>query len=225
MEFDIKNVLFVVLKKFWVIVTIAVIAFTAVYSYNKFLVAPLYSSSVVMYVNNNISETATPSVNTNTIETARKLVSSYAIILKTDEFLTKVIENANVDGTPQLLRSRLKISSINNTEFFETVVIWSDPLEAAAIANAISDLSDREITGVMTNATSVRVVSRAKADRNAISPKTLTNSIIGGVGGLVLAVILVLAIEMFDIRIKDEEDLIANYKIPLLGIVPLIVQE
>lgn len=225
MEFDIKNVLFVVLRKFWVIVTIAVIAFTAVYSYNKFVVAPLYSSSVVMYVNNNFSETATPNVNTNTIEAARKLVSSYAIILKTDEFLTKVIENANVDGTPQLLRSRLKISSINNTEFFETVVIWSDPLEAAAIANAISDLSDREITGVMTNTTSVRVVSRAKADRNPISPKTLTNAIIGGVGGLVLAVIVVLAIEMFDIRIKDEEDLVANYKVPLLGIVPLIVQE
>ena len=46
------------------------------------------------------------------------------------------------------------------------------------------------------------------------------NTVFGGLIGAILSFLVVLIVDLADIRIKDEDDIIENYTVPLLGSVP-----
>lgn len=46
------------------------------------------------------------------------------------------------------------------------------------------------------------------------------NTIMGFLIGVILSFLVVLIVDISDIRIKDEDDIINSYSIPLLGTVP-----
>lgn len=66
----------------------------------------------------------------------------------------------------------------------------------------------------------VQLAQRAVVPTSPSSPKTLRNTLIGGVMGLLLGLGLVLLLERLDRRIREPEELETIYRAPLLGVVP-----
>ena len=66
----------------------------------------------------------------------------------------------------------------------------------------------------------VQVTKAAKVPTSPSSPKVSRTTILGGLGGLIVGLVLAFLLERIDRRIREPKDLEAIYGLPLLGVVP-----
>ena len=72
------------------------------------------------------------------------------------------------------------------------------------------------------NVDNVSVLSSAEGTATKVSPKAIVNIIGSLLLGLVLAIIVIAFKEVFDKRIRTEEDVEKELQIPVLGSIPKI---
>lgn len=191
------------------------------YGYAKFMITPRYQASALMYVNNSSISLSGASVtfSTSQLSAARSLVDTYSVIMKTRMTLNAVIRAAGVDYSYEKLYGMVRAESKDDTEIFAITVTSTDPEEAALLANTIADVLPDKISDVM-EGSSVKVVDRAVVPSRSISPGTSRYTMIGVLIGLLISCGVVVLVELFDNVIRDEDYLMQTYDIPLLGLVP-----
>lgn len=67
------------------------------------------------------------------------------------------------------------------------------------------------------NIDNVSILSKADGTATQTEPKMLVNALIGLVVGLMIAAIVIILREIFDTRIKNEQDVLDELDIPVLG--------
>lgn len=217
-EITLQEIFMIIWRKIWIILLATIIGGAASFSISAFVLDPTYTSRISMYVNNN-KENESTVANLNDINASQKLVSTYIEILKSDNVLSKVIEESGLGYTPSNIRSMMSASAVNGTEIFEVKVTTEDAEEAALIANTIAEVAPAEIIRVV-KAGSVELIDEARPATVPTSPNVMLNTIIGIMLGGVLSVLGVLVVAMLDTRVKSEEDLKKYYTIPVLGSIP-----
>ena len=97
-EIDLGRLCFAVLDRAWLVTLVAVLCAVIAFTYTFFFISPQYRAGAVFYVNNTVTVgDASLSVNGSDLNTSRKLVDSYIVILRTRETLNAVIDHAGVD--------------------------------------------------------------------------------------------------------------------------------
>ncbi len=202
---------------------VAITMFMGVLSflYSKIMVVPEYESSVTMYVKNEVGSSMDKTLGSD-IQTAQMLVDTYIVIIKSDTFLnevnTKLVEQGIYSYDSEILRSAVSARSVDGTEIFEVIVRDTDPLRSHIIANTIADVSPEVIQNFI-EASSVKVLDYALEGKR-VSPNVPQNMILGLMIGLLLGCIIVVIREIFDMRIKTEDDLEIWFNLPNLGVIP-----
>lgn len=123
----------------------------------------------------------------------------------------------------QTLRGMISANALNSTEILEVKVTSKDPEEAAEIANTLAKLAPPEIIRVV-QAGGVELIDEAVVNVNPVAPNIQLNTVIGALLGAVLACLGILILAMLDTRIKSEEDLQRQYELPVLGVIPDILE-
>lgn len=218
---DIAQILRVLWRKAWLIVTAGVLAAVLFFSYSFFLVTPKYAASVQLYVNNTVS---VGSFSTSVLSAARDLVKTYIGILNTRTTLEKVIEESGVDYTYAELRGMISASAVDETEIFRITVQSTDPREAAKIANTIADILPDRVADII-DGCSVRVVDKAVVSNNKVSPNVTKNTAIGFLLGVFAACAIIVVIFLLDDTIYSEEFLLHTYDIPVLAKIPNLLED
>ena len=98
----------------------------------------------------------------------------------------------------------------------------ADSSEAAyALARALGEIVPDYISGVTGYEQTVRVADTANEPRVPSNSRNLVrNTFVGGVIGAVAIYLIFFFIELFDVRVKNEEDILNNYNVPLIGTIP-----
>jgi capsular polysaccharide biosynthesis protein len=118
----------------------------------------------------------------------------------------RVISKLSLNTTYEDLLKTVTIENPNNTRILKINVVNSDPKLAAAISNAMAEsLSDRVAEVMSTSKPST--VEQAVVPKKPSSPNTVQNTVIGGLLGLLIAIIVVLSRYYMDDTIKTEEDI------------------
>ena len=159
------------------------------------------------------------SISSGDLSTSRNLVESYIVILNTRESLNDVIDYAGVNLTYKDVREMISAAAVNETEIFEVVVTSPDPAEAEKIANAIAYILPKRISSII-EGTSAKVVDAAVVPVKPSSPSYTKNTVIGFLLGFVLAVGMIALQEIFDVSIREDEDITQTCKHPILASVP-----
>lgn len=221
-EISLLEIIAILWQKAWVIVLCILLGGTLGFGISRYMIHPTYTSRISMYVNNNTDRTESQ-LNINDINASQKLVTTYIEILKSDVVLSKVISQMDLPYTNKELKNMISANALNNTEILEVKVTSKDPEEAAAIANALAELAPPEIIRVV-QAGGVQLIDKAVPQMEPVAPNIKLNSVIGALLGAVIATIAVLLIAMLDTRVKSEEALQKQYDLPVLGVIPDILE-
>ncbi len=218
-ELDLKVVFNVIRKHIVVIILVTVVFAVCFYLYSRFFIPKKYEANAVLIVNNMSDKSAT--VNSAELNAARSLADVYSIIIKSDTVLNEVISNLNLSATAETLKNSISVSTVDSTQVINISMRSTRPEYANMIVEEIVNVAP-PIIREKVEAGSVKVISEARISNNGlpVSPNSARNAILGGVIGLVLVLVFVLARELANNTFKSEEDIVNNLHIPLLGIIP-----
>ena len=113
----------------------------------------------------------------------------------------------------------VKYSSLNETEVLQIEVTCTDKIDARILCERILDNAQPEVEKVGSGG-SVSIVDEATTPVTPTSPNKTLNTIIGVLIGMILGVLIIFVIELFDTRIKTEDDLVTKFDLPILGVIP-----
>ena len=221
---DLQRLIGAVFNKIWLVAIVSVLCAVGSFLGTFYFVTPQYQSSAMFYVNNSnfsLGDTSL-SISSSDINASKNLVNSYIVILKTRETLNDVIDYAGVDLTYGQLNGMIGASSVNSTEIFKITVTSPDPEQATKIANAIEEILPRRIKNII-EGTSAKVVDSAVVPTQPSSPDYTENTFMGFLIGLVAMIAFIVLKELFDTKIRTEDDITSVCKHPILAAVPDMV--
>lgn len=204
MEEEISLVeLFDILKKHLGLIVVTTLATTVIAAiYTFFLVTPMYQSSTQMLVTQSTNENQI--VSQADINTSISLINTYEDIIRNDVILNPVIEDLDLETTPEALREQLTVQSDSNSQVFSIAVEDENPYRAAEIANATADIFREEIYDIM-NVDNVTIISPANPNLNQSSPNNILNIVIGFLLGAMIGIGLVFLRELTDNTVKTTD--------------------
>ena len=217
-EINIRKLVFACLDKWWLIVLCAVLAATASGLFTAKMIAPKYRSTVTFYVNNAQNYEQVNYISSSNLSAAEQLVNTYIGIISTDTVLQRVGQQAGGLSAGQV-RSCLTAQQVAETVLFRLGVSHTDPAMALRIARAAEEVMPEQLASIV-EGSSTKVVDRPKLATEPYSPNIERNVVLGAVMGSMAAVLIIVLMYMLDVRIRDEEDLNAISKYPVLGQIP-----
>lgn len=207
------------LRKLWsrkfFIIFIALVVGTIALLGSVFLIKPKYTSTTRIYV---VSRTA-DSITNQDLQAGSYLVKDYQEVITSNEVLSSVIDKEKLSLTPNELSSMISVTIPTDTRVISISVEDDNAQEATTIANTVREVAAEKIKAV-TKVDDVTTLEAAEVPKAPSSPNIKRNTLIGVIGGGVLAVISIIILEVLDDRVRRPEDIEDVLGLPLLGIVP-----
>lgn len=218
---DVLHILKTLWRRAWLIALAGLLAAGIGFSLAAFAIAPTYSSSIMLYVNNSSFSLGNTSfsISSSEITAAQSLVKTYGEILNNRTTLERVIDKAGVPYTYQELYKMLEAAPSNETEIMKVTVTSEDPYEAAKIANCIAEVLPVRISEIIDGA-SMEVVDSAIPVLEKVAPSITKYTAIGMVLGILLSIIAIAIAALMDDTIHDEDYVLSTYDYPILAKVP-----
>lgn len=223
---DLLHVLKTLWKRAWIIVLSAMMAGAIGFSVSYFAIAPTYSSSIMLYVNNSSISLGNTSfsISASQITAAQSLVKTYGEILKNRTTLERIIDKSEVKYTYEQLSGKIQAAPSNDTEIMKVTVTTGDPYEAAKIANVIAEVLPSRISEIIDGA-SMEVVDYAVANLNKVGPSITKYTALGLILGVIISVISLSVSAIMDDTIHDEEYVLRTYDYPILAKIPNLIND
>ena len=217
LEIDLLE-LFHALMKNIVMIVASTILFAAVgFGVSKFLMTPQYEASVNMIVNTR-SEGATNVTNDN-ITSAKNMVSTYAIIIKSNTVLNEVVDKLQLEMKYKELAEKVTVGAVDATQVMRVAVQDPDPQLAVQIVAQIADIAPGAIVEAV-EAGSCKVISEVEAGEDPVSPSVMKYTALLAMVGLLLSAGMVILKELLSNYIEDDADVQKHLGLPVLGVIP-----
>jgi len=175
------------------------------------------SGSINMIVNTRQDNSST--FTSDNFNSAKNLISTYAVIIKGNTVLNEVIDTLDLDMTYGKLYKMVEVTSVDSTQIMQITVTDTDAERAGEIAQTIADIVP-DVLVEKVEAGSCKTVSDVSINPNKVFPQTKKYVVMAGLLGAVLVCgVLVLAHLLHD-TVVDDEDLQKKLGLPVLGLIP-----
>lgn len=205
-------------KLIWIIFTVLVGAGVG-FALAAVVITPQYEASINMIVNTR-SDNMTTVTNDN-ITSAKNLVSTYAIIIKSNIVLNKVINNLGLTVSNAELADEVSISAINATQVMKISVRDKDAELAGKIVTQIAEIAPDIIVEAV-EAGSCKVISEVEVGDRPVSPKKTRYTALFAFLGLIVSSGIVIGREILSNYIVDDVDVEKKIGLPVLGVIPQV---
>jgi len=230
-SYSIKDIISLLLSKIWLLIVVTIIGGSAAFFFSKFVLPLQYSSHISMYVQSytGISENVNQQ---NNISNSKQLVNTYMEVLKDDAVMNAVgaklkeqfDENTlsnnfgYADGkiSPAAIRNCLSISSVTDTSAVKIVATTKDAEVSAAICNDLTEVAPDYVEQAV-GVGSINTIDVAKVYNSPVAPNIKKNAVLGAMGALALACMVIFLIDFFDNTVKDTDALGKKFKKPIIG--------
>ncbi|UXR73955.1 Wzz/FepE/Etk N-terminal domain-containing protein [Staphylococcus sp. IVB6238] len=208
------NKLFGILKKNMKYLIILPIVFLVLSMVMTFLfMTPKYSSSTQVLVNQKETDSE---MMAQQVQSDLQLVNTYSEIIKSPRILDKVSKNLKGKYSSKEIEGMLTVSNQEESQILNITVENESREAAGKVANEIANVFSKDVNKIM-NVDNVSILSKADNNGNKVSPKPLTNAVVGVFLGLIIALVIIFLKEILDKRIKTEEDVEELLDLPVLG--------
>ena len=222
-ELSLWDVAKILLSKLHWLVLAGLVAAALVYAAVTIFVTPTYQSRVSFYVDNSPNTASQGTINNSDLQAAESLATTYSKILESNSVLDSVLEDMRAEATlsRKELNHMVKVSVVSDTQLLEVTVTSTDPKLACQIADSFAKVAPTEIVRI-TKAGGVEVVDRPEVAHGKSSPRTMFDSTIGFLIGVVLISVLIVVRILADTTIYLPEDIERAANVTILGMIPEI---
>ena len=199
------------------IVAVGLVAAVISFLVCTFALTPRYQASVNMIVNTRQDNTTT--VSNDNITSAKNMIDTYAVIIKSNIVLNDVIEQLGLDMTYGQLLACVSVDGVGSTQIMSITVTNEDPALAGKIVQAIAETAPDVIVDKV-EAGSCKVVSDVEITSNPVFPQTKKYVLTAALGGIVAACGILVLDHLLHDYIVDSEDIQKKLELPVLGLIP-----
>ncbi|QEX29995.1 Wzz/FepE/Etk N-terminal domain-containing protein [Staphylococcus lugdunensis] len=201
------------LKKNWKLFILIPVVFVVIsLLITIFLMKPKYEANTQVLVNQKESN---EQYRAQEVQSNIQLVNTYSEILKSPRILEDVAKkDKNLSASE--IGNMLTVTKQADSQILNVSVENHSKADAERIANEIVSVFSKDMPKIM-DIDNVSILSKADGTASKVSPNLSQNLAIGLVLGLVFTIVIIIFKELFDRRIKTEEDVIRELDIPVLG--------
>lgn len=221
-EIQLLDLYYIIRKRIRIILIITIMSTIVSFVVSNYFITPMYETFTTLMLGKPADYESTQ-YSYQDILTNQKLIGTYGEIAKSRVVLQKVADNLDMDLTLDKLKDKISINLLNNTEVIKVTVKDSDPQKAVIIADEMAKVFMTEISSIM-KINNVQVIDKASTPTDPVSPRVKLNVAIGMILGLMMSTFLVFLIEFLDQTIKVTEDVEKNLDLPVLGMIPEILE-
>lgn len=183
----------------------------------NFALTPRYQASINLIVN--ARQDSQVSVTNDNISSAKSLIDTYAVVIKSNIVLNDVIDELDLDMTYNELRGMVSVASVNSTQIMSITVTNEDPKLAGKIAETIADIAPEVIVDKV-EAGSCKTVSDVEIGTSPIFPQTKKYTTMAALAGIVVVCAILVINHLLRNYIVDDEDVQKKLGLPVLGLIP-----
>lgn len=133
-----------------------------------FALTPKYQASINMIVNTRQDNSST--FTSDNFNSAKNLISTYAVIIKGNTVLNEVIDKLDLDMTYTELYDMVDVADVDSTQIMQITVTDTDAERAGEIAQTIADIVP-DVLVEKVEAGSCKAVSDVIIDPNKVFPR------------------------------------------------------
>ena len=218
---DLREVFSILKSNILVIIASAAICGLIGMLVTTFLITPKYQADGMLIVNNRSD--ASTVVTYDNINSAKNLVGTYSVVLKSETVLKQVIDALGISDaySPSGLASAISINAVDQSQVMKLSITDEDPERARSIIAELMRIAAPVLTETV-EAGSVKIVSEANVTENPVSPNKLMNTVIAVILGGVLAVGYAFLKEMLNNTFVTDSDITKHLGLTVLGVIPRI---
>lgn len=199
-------------KHFWTIMLIVLVFAILTAVYTQFFVTPIYMARTA----SNLLVDDLNATQGSNLSTTINMMSTYAVKVKSDKTM-QMASNMIANGLipPDELREIVSVSYEKDGTILYISAIYTDPENAARIANAVTEAARASITDVNWDITNGAVVPEEPE-----SPSLLKNVALVSFLSLIASYGFFLLMDIYNTRIVSEEQLSSVLEVPVIGAIP-----
>lgn len=212
------------LRKWHLLLAVGAVLALAVFLLLHFWVTPTYESCVSFYVyNTSDGKTSSGTINSSDLQAAESLATTYSEILASNSVLDAVLEDLGEESSINRkdLSEMTEVSVVSDTQLLEVTVTSTDPKFACEIAKSFAKAAPKEMVRI-TKAGGVEVVDQPEVATEKTSPRTVLDTAVAFMVGVLLMVVAVILRTTSDTTLYLAEDVEELSGMTLLGQVPQI---
>lgn len=218
-QINAKDILQAILKRYKIIIAVTLLFAVGSYLYTHYMVTPLYRSHAKLYVENKITSGET--ITSSDLSAGQRLANTCSQIFKTDAVLDPIAktlreEDGIVLSTGQL-SGMISVVAVDESEILQVSVTSTDPELSRRVTEILVDIAPNAYKSIINTGTMKRLNTTIAANRNPISPNVKGNIVKGALAGAVVSIALALIVDLFDTKVKSEDDLFEMYNIPVFA--------
>lgn len=182
---------------------------------------PMYQADTTLYIMNRDKVLVNGnSLTPQDMAVSQQLVRQYTGIISSRSVTSVVLRDVkNYNITESELLSMVNISSKQDSNILTISARWSDPIVAAAVANATGREFTTQIHQI-TNSDNVSILDEALVPNYPISSGGSNKILLGMLAGLFVAFGIIYIIDYFDTAVRSAEDIENGLKLRVIGIIP-----
>lgn len=216
-EIDLMQIVRALLSNLKYIIVVTVLFGVLGYLGNTMLVTPIYEAGAKMIVNTRKDENQ--NVTNDQINSAKNLVNTYAVIIRSRDVLNQVITDLKLPETYSQLANCISVKAVNDTQVMQITVQHPNRDTALAVAAKLLVVAPSAIVEKV-EAGSVKTVEQAYAGTEPVSAGALYHAVLAAMAGFVLVCAVVVIISLTDNTYKTDMDIQRDLGLPVLGVIP-----
>ena len=216
-EIDFMQIVKTLLSNLKYIVLVTVIFAVLGYFGNTMLVTPIYEAGAKMIVNTRKDESQ--NVTNDQINSAKNLVNTYAVIIRSRDVLNQVIIDLNMPETYNQLASCIGVKAVNDTQVMQITVQHPNRDTALAVASKLLEVAPGVILEKV-EAGSVKTVEQAYSREKPVSASALHSAVLAAMAGFVMICAVIVIVSLADNTYKTDMDIYRDLELPVLGVIP-----
>ena len=223
LELDLKHIITVLLKKWWLILVVSVLCAAIMFTYTSLFVDDTYTVRAQMTVSNVVDAPNVEQVGmtSSDVLAATSLIETYCVILKNENSMNLILAESGLSGryTAGQIKSMISASGVGESLVLEILVTAPNGQDAQAIANAATKVLEM-YDGLGASAKAAYQVSAPNANNPDSKGETL-KAIIGFLVGAVGTALVLISLDLKNDSIHSDEWLKESFgeSIPLLSVI------